>query len=95
MGYKPQFTQLHLHCECGDTPQLHGTIPTCITLWSVLFSRLIWQVAAQSLADVADSFHEEGNMIILAAKKMSEQMFQMAEYSHGRGELLVANTLSA
>ena len=59
------------------------------------FLCLVWQVAAQSLADVADSFHEEGNMIILAAKKMSEQMFQMAEYSHGRGELLVANTLPA
>ena len=47
------------------------------------------QVAAQSLREVADEFHEEGNIIIKVAKKMSQQMSQMAEFSHGRGELQV------
>jgi hypothetical protein len=44
-------------------------------------------VAAQSLQEVADEFQEEGNIIITVAKKMSQQMSQMAEFSHGRGEL--------
>jgi hypothetical protein len=44
-------------------------------------------VAAQSLRDVTEAFHEEGNIIIKVAKKMSQQMSQMAEFSHGRGEL--------
>lgn len=47
------------------------------------------QLAAQSLRDVADEFQEEGNDIIKIAKKMSQQMSQMAEFSRGRGELRV------
>ena len=46
-------------------------------------------MAAQSLHEVADEFFEEGNIIIRVAKKMSQQMFQMAEFSRGRGELQV------
>ena len=32
---------------------------------------------------------EEGNPLIALAKKMSSQMFQMAEFARGRGELQV------
>lgn len=46
-------------------------------------------MAAQNLRDLADEFQEEGNIIIKVAKKMSQQMSQMAEFSHGRGELQV------
>lgn len=45
------------------------------------------QAAAQSLRDVADVFLEDNNPIVSVAKKMSEQMSQMAEYTRGRGEL--------
>ena len=47
------------------------------------------QVAAQSLQEVTDEFLEEGNPVITVAKKMSQQMFQMAEFTRGRGELQV------
>lgn len=52
------------------------------------------QLAAQSLRDVADEFQEEGNDIIKIAKKMSQQMSQMAEFSRGRGELRVPHNSS-
>lgn len=52
------------------------------------------QLAAQSLRDVADEFQEEGNIIIKVAKKMSDQMSQMAEFSRGRGELRVLHNSS-
>lgn len=52
------------------------------------------QLAAQSLRDVADEFQEEGNDIIKIAKKMSQQMSQMAEFSRGRGELRVPRNSS-
>ena len=52
------------------------------------------QIAAQSLREVTDEFLEEGNPIITVAKKMSQQMFQMAEFTHGRGELRVCTFLS-
>ena len=51
-------------------------------------------MAAQSLRAVTDDFHEENNIIISVAKKMSQQMSQMAEFSYGRGELQVSNNRS-
>lgn len=43
-------------------------------------------VAAQALKEVTEVF-EEGNPIVLIAKKMAEQMSEMAEYTRGRGGL--------
>ena len=49
------------------------------------------KAAARSLQEVANEFQEEENVIIAVAKKMSQQMFQMAEFSRGRGELQVVH----
>lgn len=53
------------------------------------------KAAAQSLQEVANEFQEEENVIIAVAKKMSQQMFQMAEFSRGRGELQVTRWVCA
>ena len=45
-------------------------------------------MAAQALKEVTEVF-EEGNPIVLIAKKMAEQMSEMAEYTRGRGGLQV------
>lgn len=63
--------------------------PTSSSFICVHHPSLHPQVAAQSLREVADEFLEEGNPIVTVAKKMSQQMFQMAEFTHGRGELQV------
>ena len=63
--------------------------PTSSSFIRVHHPSLHPQVAAQSLREVADEFLEEGNPIVTVAKKMSQQMFQMAEFTHGRGELQV------
>lgn len=46
-------------------------------------------MAAKSLHDAANVFMEEGNPLVALAKKMSSQMFQMAEFARGRGEIQV------
>ena len=72
-------TRTHTHAtHLYPCPSSHVTLPAHTP-----------QVAAQSLQEVADEFQEEGNIIITVAKKMSQQMSQMAEFSHGRGELQV------
>ena len=43
--------------------------------------------AAKRLEDVTNEFQEKDNELISVAKKMSEQLSQMAEFSCGRGEL--------
>lgn len=45
------------------------------------------QVAAQSLKDITDDFLEETNPIVDVAKKMAQQMSQMADYTRGHGDL--------
>ena len=46
-----------------------------------------FQFAAQSLKDITDDFVEDNNPIVDVAKKMAEQMSQMADYTRGRGDL--------
>ena len=75
----PLFTHMHTHTSL----HIHTHLPSSHT-----------QIAAQSLREVTDEFLEEGNPIITVAKKMSQQMFQMAEFTHGRGELRVCTFLS-
>ena len=43
--------------------------------------------AAQSLKDITDDFVEDNNPIVDVAKKMAQQMSQMADYARGQGEL--------
>ena len=74
----PLFTHMHTHTSL----HIHTHLPSSHT-----------QIAAQSLREVTDEFLEEGNPIITVAK-MSQQMFQMAEFTHGRGELRVCTFLS-
>lgn len=45
------------------------------------------QSAAQSLKDITDDFVEDNNPIVDVAKKMAQQMSQMADYARGQGEL--------
>lgn len=42
-------------------------------------------MAAQTLHEAVEEYYEEGNPVITLAKKMSTQMYQMAEYNRGRG----------
>ena len=76
-------TSFHTHARTHTSLHIHTHLPSSHT-----------QIAAQSLREVTDEFLEEGNPIITVAKKMSQQMFQMAEFTHGRGELRVCTFLS-
>ena len=80
----------HIHVHTFTCVHLSFTHTHTHTHISPLHS----QIAAQSLREVTDEFLEEGNPIITVAKKMSQQMFQMAEFTHGRGELQVWTFLS-
>ena len=80
----------HIHVHTFTCVHLSFTHTHTHTHISPLHS----QIAAQSLREVTDEFLEEGNPIITMAKKMSQQMFQMAEFTHGRGELQVCTFLS-
>ena len=41
------------------------------------------------LQDEVDQFEQGGNDFIVLANKMASQMFQMGEYTRGRGQLQV------
>ena len=84
-------TCAHLAFTCTHlSPYTHIFTCTHLSFTHPHISPLHSQIAAQSLREVTDEFLEEGNPIITVAKKMSQQMFQMAEFTHGRGELQVS-----
>lgn len=47
-------------------------------------------MAARILQDETDKWEEENNSIVMVAKRMAQQMLQMAQFARGRGELQVS-----
>ena len=87
-------TSPYTHITCTHLSFTHTSSHAHTSPSHLHISPLHSQIAAQSLREVTDEFLEEGNPIITMAKKMSQQMFQMAEFTHGRGELQVSTFLS-
>lgn len=85
----------HTVAECSlldlSSKATASWVTVCLVPLLMCVLCLLSKAAARLLQEVANEFQEEENVIIAVAKKMSQQMFQMAEFSRGRGELQVVH----